>query len=77
MTTRTRKSPRQRAEEALGVAERLVKKLAGKVEKAKADLATLEAEHAAAQTRLEYVKSDPALTDQTLTEGADDPEGTK
>ena len=67
--TRQRKSPRQRAEEALGIAQRKVKRLDDAITKAERELAALKAERVEAAQRLEYVQSDPALSDETLVEG--------
>lgn len=70
--TRQRKTPRQIAEERLGVAQRRVKNLDAKVEKAEAELVTLKQERTDAAERLTYAEGDPALTDRTLTEGDDE-----
>jgi len=72
---RQKKTARQRAEEALGVAQRRVAHLDLQVEKARAQLDALVTELAEAQTRLEYVTQDPALdqgastTTRTTTSG--------
>lgn len=59
--TRQRKTPAQRAEEALGVAQRRVDRLVKQTTDARADLEALEQELAEAEARLTYVKADPAL----------------
>lgn len=69
---RQNKTPRQRAEEALGVAERRLAKAIKKRDAAKAAVSVAEREVTAAESRLRYVQADPALP-QT---GQDpDPEG--
>lgn len=72
--TRQRKSPRQIAEERLGVAQRKAAKLDKAIEKAEGELATLRIERAEAVRRREYAERDPALSDETLDEGATDEE---
>jgi hypothetical protein len=64
---RQRKTPKQRAEEALGVAERRWEQLDRQVVKARADLFNLEGEWTQAKVRLEYARQDPALKQGTST----------
>lgn len=61
MAERHVKTPRQRAEEALGVAQRKVAKLEQRLTKAKAEVTEAEGELAAAKTRRDYLAADPAL----------------
>lgn len=70
MAERTRKTPRQRAEEALGVATRKVQTLTKKrADLAKQQLAIHE-ELEEAKRRLEYVRKSPDLAEQTTIEDA-------
>lgn len=59
--TRQTKTPRQRAEEAVGVEQRRVKKLKTQWTKAHDDAERLEAELATAETRLQYLRQHPDL----------------
>lgn len=59
--TRTRKSPQQRAEEALGVAERKVATFEKAVTKHKGKLAEAEAELTDAKRRRDYLAQSPDL----------------
>jgi hypothetical protein len=68
--TRQSKTPKQRAEEQLGVAERLVKKLASKKAHLQSDLAQVTAEHEAAVVRRDYLKNHPDLQPTTTSTGA-------
>lgn len=63
--TRTPKTPRQRAEEALAVAERRVARLTKKVAHTRADLEVLEDEWKAAQARRDHLKQHPDLKPPT------------
>jgi phage shock protein A len=63
--TRTAKTPRQRAEEALAVAERHVDRLTNKVARTRADLEVLEDEWKAAQARRDHLKTHPDLATTT------------
>lgn len=70
-TTRTPKTPRQRAEEALGVAQRKVIRLereAGQIEKRFHDL---EAELTIARRRRDYLKDHPDLDTPATTSTGD------
>lgn len=58
------KTPRQRAEEGLGVAQRRVAKCEKRVKAAEDEKAAANRELAAARSRLEYVAADPALPQQ-------------
>lgn len=58
---RQSKTPKQRAEEALGVAERAVARLTSKVASLRAELVELEAEHSTAVTRRNYLANHPDL----------------
>jgi len=59
--TRQTKTPQQRAEEALGVAQRLVARLRAQREKHQAAIKQLDAEIEAAVTRLDYLAVNPDL----------------
>lgn len=61
MTTRQQKTPRQRAEEALAVAERALARLNTKREKHLADAKAVEPEIHAAQGRVDYLSQSPDL----------------
>jgi hypothetical protein len=67
MTRRT-KTPRERAEEQLAAANRAVIRLDRKLDTLKADLATVEREHAAAVRRQQHLRNHPDLP----TTGQDD-----
>lgn len=67
--TRQAKTPRQRAEEALAVAERHVTRLTKKVARTRADLEVLEDEWKAAQARRDHLKTHPDLTPTTTHTG--------
>lgn len=58
---RTTRTPRERAEEALGVAQRRVEKIAAKLATARREVTGLETELAEANQRLKYAQADPAL----------------
>lgn len=60
--TRRIRTAKERAEEALGVAERRVKRLSDQRDKLQHELAAIERDLNAAHTRLNYAKADPALT---------------
>jgi hypothetical protein len=62
--TRQSKSPRQRAEEALAIAERAVKRLAAKKTALAADLDAITKEHDQAVVRRDYLAAHPDLGDQ-------------
>jgi hypothetical protein len=59
--TRQQKTPAQRAQEALDVEERRVKKLGAKVTKARAELDHLDKEWNAAINRRDHLKKHPDL----------------
>lgn len=59
---RQRKTPRQRAEETLGVAQRRVTTLDKQAKRLQDELEAVEHELADAKARLDYAKKDPALT---------------
>ncbi|SFI85912.1 hypothetical protein [Nocardioides psychrotolerans] len=59
--TRQSKTPHQRAEEALGVAQRRVERIDQALAHQRSLLATYEADLADAQARLDYARQDPAL----------------
>lgn len=59
--TRQSKTPRQRAEEALAVAERAVKRWAEKRDRAQDELEAAEREHTTAVRRRDYLKHHPDL----------------
>ncbi len=61
MTSRQRKTDRQRAEEALGVAQRRVVRLEKQAQDARDHLDALDYELGAARRRLDYAGQDPAL----------------
>lgn len=61
MAERTRKSPREIAEDRLGVADRRVKALEKKRDKAQTELNEASAELAQAKLRRDYLAEDPAL----------------
>lgn len=65
--TRQSKTPRQRAEEQLAVAERLAKRLTEQVARTRADLQHLEQEWAAAIARRDHLKQHPDLKQQPTT----------
>ena len=62
--TRKQKTPRQRAEEALAVEERRVKKLDAKAKALRADLQAVEREHRQAIARRDYLRTNPDLQPQ-------------
>lgn len=64
-TTRTPKTPQQRAEDAVGVLERRLTKLRVKHARASADLAGLDLEIGENERRLAYAKSNPDLPTTT------------
>lgn len=66
------KTPRQRAEEALGVAQRRVATLEAKLEKARGAVTDVEGELAEARRRLTYVTADPALPGEPEPEAVPD-----
>jgi chromosome segregation ATPase len=68
--TRQTKTPRQRAEEALGVAERIVKRLAAKKNELASDLRSVDAELEAAERRRDHLKAHPDLQQPTTSTGA-------
>lgn len=59
--TRQTKTPRQRAQEALDVADRLVTKLTKKAKTLRTDLEDVEREQRAAVARRDYLKQHPDL----------------
>lgn len=59
---RQAKTPRQRAEEQLAVAERAVARWAEKRDRAQEEYEAAEREHAAAVARRDYLKQHPDLT---------------
>lgn len=59
--TRQQKTPRQRAEEALGVAQRKRDALHKRAQQSRKELEVLDKELAEANDRLDYAKKDPAL----------------
>ena len=59
--TRQTKTPRQRAEEALAIAERAVKRLGEKKAALRADLDAITREHDAAVVRRDYLANHPDL----------------
>ena len=67
------KSHRQRAEEALGVAERAVKRWAEKRDRAQDEYEAAERHHASAVRRRDYLASSPDLgdPDQLTLDGAE------
>lgn len=65
--TRQAKTPRQRAEEALAVAERHVDRLTKKVASTRGDLEALEDEWRAAQARRDHLRQHPDLAAPTST----------
>lgn len=64
--TRQTKTPRQRAEETLGVAQRRVDRLTAAVEHQRAVLQVYETELDEAKARLDYARRDPALDPKQL-----------
>jgi hypothetical protein len=65
--TRQKKTPRQRAEEALGVANRRVIALDKKVDALRIELAQTEREHRDAITRRDYLAQHPDLQQHPTT----------
>lgn len=61
MAARQRKTPRQRAEEALAVAKRKRDRLLKQVATQEAELAAAKSDLAEAERRLTYAQQDPAL----------------
>lgn len=61
MTARNRKSPAQRAQEALDVAQRRVDLLRDQRNKAESTMKRLDSDLFRAKARLEYVKANPDL----------------
>lgn len=70
---RQHKTPRARAEEALGVAERKVEKLNDQWKRSKAQTARLSAERDAAILRRDFLAGSPDLADDPM-EYDEDPE---
>lgn len=68
--TRQAKTPRQRAEEALAVANRHVVRLDRKVDALATELATLRRERAAAIARRDHLKTHPDLQQHPNPTGA-------
>jgi len=64
--TRTPKTPRQRAQEALAVEERRVKRLKAKVNTLRNELADLENEMGFATLRRDYLKKHPDLAPELI-----------
>jgi hypothetical protein len=71
--TRQRKSPRQRAEEALGVANRAVIALDKKVDRLAADLAVARRELETATRRRDYLAQHPDLPQHPTTTTLEEP----
>ena len=69
--TRERKSPRARAEEALGVAQRKVERLEATKGSYELSLRNIETELKAARERLEYVAANPDLPQPNENAAAD------
>lgn len=63
--TRKSKTPRQRAEEALAVAERHVKRLTDKAAALRKELDAISRERDQAVVRRDYLKTHPDLTNTT------------
>ena len=63
-TTRRRRTPEERAVDALSVARRRVEKSAQKLRAAEHQLAIARAEHTQARTELDYAEGHPALPAQ-------------
>ena len=61
--TRQRKTPQQRAQEALGVATRAVERLATTQERLEAELQTVSAELSVAVRRRDFLAQHPDLAD--------------
>lgn len=59
--SRQQKTPRQRAEEALAVAQRRVERLTTQRDKAQSALSAVATELDEAKARLDYARKDPAL----------------
>lgn len=68
--TRQTKTPRQRAEEALAVAERKVKRLAAEKATLRHDLDQVTADHDLAVIRRDYLKAHPDLAVPPTERGA-------
>lgn len=66
-TPRQRKTPRQRAEENLGLAKRRRDRLHQEAQRRRKDLEELDRELRDAEARLDYAKKDPALEQGTST----------
>lgn len=62
-TTRQTRTPRERAEEALAIAERAVKRWAEKRDRAQEELEAAEREHASVIRRRDYLSKHPDLGD--------------
>lgn len=65
MTTRTRKTPRERAQAALDVENRRVKRLNEKVDETAEKLSTLQCLLGESEQRAAYLAQSPDLTDDT------------
>lgn len=65
--TRQRKTDRQRAEEALGLAQRKRDRLQERAEQLRVDLHTADDDLADAEARLDYASKDPALQGSSTT----------
>ena len=68
--TRQTKTPRQRAEEQLAVADRQEKRLRQKARELRAQLDDLEREHRAAIARRDHLATHPDLKQNTTSTGA-------
>lgn len=77
MTTppRRHKTPRQRAEEALGVAQRRVDNLDKQRKRLQGQVNQIVSELEEAKARLDYAKKDPALAPATTRPGTTNPAG--
>jgi hypothetical protein len=69
--SRQKKTPRQRAEEALGVANRAVIALDKKVERLSAELVVVRREHTAAVRRRDHLAQHPDLQQHPATSTGD------
>jgi len=65
MTDKVRKTAQERAQEAVGVAQRKVDSITKRLAAAKAQVETLESDLKAEKALLDFAKSHPALTQET------------
>lgn len=71
--TRKHRTPRERAEEELGIRQRALAKLTDRAKQLRAELKALDPQIADAKRRAEYAAADPALPQQTDIGGDTEP----